>query len=160
MPQLDPSTFASQIFWLLICFFTMMFILSKFIVPKIAETRNLRTNKIDGYLQKAEKLKESTQNAITKYENALAEATQKANSELEKTKEELNKLIAEQQSKLDKKLQKQIQKEEAEIAVQKEEILKEIKSVSATLTSEILEKLDISDVSMSDIKTIINHEAQ
>ena len=88
MPQLDPSTFASQIFWLLICFFTMMFILSKFIVPKIAETRNLRTNKIDSYLQKAEKLKESTQNAITKYENALAEATQKANSELEKTKEE------------------------------------------------------------------------
>lgn len=160
MPQLDPSTYASQIFWLLICFFTMMFILSKFIVPKIAETRKQRTNKIDSYLQKAEKLKQKTQDAVEKYENALMEATQKANFELQQTKDDLNKMIADQQAKLDKKLQKQIQTEEAKIAAQKEEILKEIKSVSATLTSEILTKLNITDVSMSDIKTIINREAQ
>ena len=50
MPQLDPTSYASQIFWLLICFFSLMFILSKFIVPKIAETRQQRANKIDGYL--------------------------------------------------------------------------------------------------------------
>ena len=160
MPQLDPSSYASQIFWLLICFFSLMFILSKFIVPKITEIRQQRTNKIDGYLHKAEQLRQKTENAISKYEAALADATKKANDELQKTQTELNKIISEKQSKLDKKLQAQIKAGEEEIAAGKAEALKEIKTMSATLTAEILHKLDISDVSANDIKTIINREAQ
>ena len=40
MPQLDTSTFTSQLFWLVVCFFSMMFIMSKFIIPKIADIMN------------------------------------------------------------------------------------------------------------------------
>ena len=53
MPQLDTSTFTSQLFWLVVCFFSMMFIMSKFIIPKIADIMEQRQRKIDGYLNKA-----------------------------------------------------------------------------------------------------------
>ena len=48
MPQLDTSTFTSQLFWLVVCFFSMMFIMSKFIIPKIADIMEQRQRKIDG----------------------------------------------------------------------------------------------------------------
>ena len=57
MPQLDTSTFTSQLFWLVVCFFSMMFIMSKFIIPKIADIMEQRQRKIDGYLNKAADLK-------------------------------------------------------------------------------------------------------
>ena len=57
-------------------------------------------------------------------------------------------------------MQAQIKAGEEEIAAGKAEALKEIKNVSATLTAEILHKLEISGVSANDIKTIINREAQ
>lgn len=160
MPQLDPSTYASQIFWLLICFFTMMFIMANFIVPKIADIRQQRENKIDGYLHKAEELKQKTEAAIQKYEKALGDATQKASAALQNTKDELNQMITQKQSELDKKLQKQIKKGEEEILKEKENALKEIKSVSADLTMEILHKLNVSDIKLADVKHIIEQEAE
>ena len=47
MPQLDTSSFTSQLFWLIICFFSMMFIMSKFIIPKISEIMEQRQRKIE-----------------------------------------------------------------------------------------------------------------
>ena len=42
MPQLDFSVFPSQLFWLAVSFFTMLFVMSKFIIPKTAEMIDLR----------------------------------------------------------------------------------------------------------------------
>ena len=61
MPQLDFSVFPSQLFWLCITFFAMLFIMSRFIIPKTAEMINLRKEKIDGYLEKAAELKEKVE---------------------------------------------------------------------------------------------------
>ena len=160
MPHLDTSTYTSQIFWLMICFFSMMFIMSKFIIPKIAEIRQQRYDKLDGYLHKAEELQKKTENAIQKYEEALSDATKKANLSLQSTKDELNELIKQKQFELDKKLQSQIKAGEAEVEAEKIAALKEIKSVSTILAIEILQKLDISDIKKSDIKYIIEHEAE
>ena len=160
MPQLDPSSYASQIFWLLICFFTMMFIMANFIVPKIADIRQQRENKIDGYLHKAEEFKQKTEKAVQRYEEALHTATKTASEALQNTKDELNQMIGQKQTSLDKKLQKKIKTGEAEILKEKENALKEIKSVSADITAELLHKLNINDIKLSDIKQTIEQEAK
>lgn len=160
MPQLDPSTYTSQIFWLLICFFCLMFIMSKFIVPKISGIRQQRENKIDTYLRKAELVQQKTEAAIKRYEEALNDATKKANQSLQATREELDEMISQRQAELDKKLKKQLQQGETEIAKGKEEALKEIKSVSSEIAMEILTKLEINKIKPSELKTIINHEAE
>ena len=160
MPQLDPSSFTSQIFWLLICFFAMMFIMSTFIIPKIADITQQRASKIDGYLNKAEQLQAKTQKAIDKYETALKDASAKAALELENTKTELDKMITQKQAELDKKLQKKIKAGEEEINSEKLAALKEIKNISAALSMEILGKLDISDIKLTEVKKIIEQEVK
>lgn len=110
MPQLDTSTFTSQLFWLVVCFFSMMFIMSKFIIPKIADIMEQRQRKIDGYLNKAADLKEQAEAALRKYQNALAAATEKADKSLADTKDEMNRLISDKQSELEARLQKKNQR--------------------------------------------------
>ena len=82
MPQLDTSSFTSQLFWLIICFFSMMFIMSKFIIPKISEIMEQRQRKIDSYLNKAADFKQQAEAALLKYQDALAKATAKADKSL------------------------------------------------------------------------------
>ena len=155
MPQLDTSTFTSQLFWLVVCFFSMMFIMSKFIIPKIADITAQRQRKIDGYLNKAADLKEQAEAALRKYQNALAAATEKADKSLADTKDEMNRLISDKQSELEARLQKKIKEGEKEINAGKEEALKQIKAVSEDLALDIIKKIGISGIKASDIKAAI-----
>ena len=153
MPQLDTSTFTSQLFWLVVCFFSMMFIMSKFIIPKIADIMEQRQRKIDGYLNKAADLKEQAE--LRKYQNALAAATEKADKSLADTKDEMNRLISDKQSELEARLQKKIKEGEKEINAGKEEALKQIKAVSEDLALDVIKKIGISGIKASDIKAAI-----
>ena len=71
MPQLDFSVFPSQLFWLCISFFTMLFLMSKIIIPKIAEMINLRKEKIDDYLDSAADFKDRSEQALENYHPPL-----------------------------------------------------------------------------------------
>ena len=155
MPQLDTSTFTSQLFWLVVCFFSMMFIMSKFIIPKIADIMEQRQRKIDGYLNKAADLKEQAEAALRKYQNALAAATEKADKSLADTKDEMNRLISATPRELEARRQKKIKEGEKEINAGKEEALKQIKAVSEDLALDVIKKIGISGIKASDIKAAI-----
>ncbi len=161
MPQLDTSTFASQLFWLCICFFTMLFIMSKIIIPKIADILEQRQRKIDSYLNKAYQIKLQAEEALKKYQDALADATQKANASLAETQNELNMLIEKKQHNLDLHLHKKIMEGEAEIEQSREDALNKVKSISEELALDIIKKIGIEGISKADIKNAIkNAEGQ
>lgn len=154
MPQLETSTFASQLFWLCITFFSMLFIMSKFIVPRIAEILNQRQRKIDDYLHKSYQIRQQAEESLDKYHRALNDATAKANESLAKTKEELNELINREQTTLNSKLQKKIAKGEAEIAKSKEEALAQVKEMTQDLAKVVVAKIGL-DINSKDIQTAI-----
>jgi len=149
MPQLDFSVFPSQFFWLTICFFTLLFIMSKFIIPKTGEMINLRREKIDGELAKAAELKKQVEDGIARYENAVREASQKANLELQKTKDELNDTVARKQSDLTARLNVEIQQGEQRIATAKSKALQKVEDVAADLAVDVLAKIGFSGVSLA-----------
>ena len=130
MPQLDFSVFPSQFFWLVINFGLMLFIMSKFIIPKTAEMINLRKEKIDGDLQKAAEIKQQVEATIEKYNEALRKANSKANISLQKTRDELNETITRRQSDISAKLNAEIEAGEERIASSK---VKEIGLASCRL---------------------------
>ena len=152
MPQLDSSTFSSQIFWLLICFFSMMFIMSKFIIPRIAEVMECRQSKIDGYLNKANHFKQEAEETLQKYQEALSQATLSANQSLADTKEEMNRFISQKQSELETTLQKRIKEGEETINSEKEKALKEVRGISEKLALDVIKKIGITGIESSDIK--------
>lgn len=155
MPQLDTSTFASQLFWLCICFFSMLFIMSKFIIPKIADILEQRQRKIDGYLIKAHQLKIQAEETLKKYQDALNEANEHATKALSKTQTELNSLIEKKQNDLTQHLHKILEEGEKEIAKSQKEAINKVKSVSEDLALDIAQKIGLKDISSADIKAAI-----
>lgn len=160
MPQLDPTWYVSQLFWLCISFFTMLFIMSKFIVPRIADILDKRRNKIDDYLYKAKENKRLAEESLEKYHQAIADATQKADLALEEMQKELDKMVTEKQAALDEKLNQRISESEAKINQSKQEALDKIKSMSAELAVDVAKKVGLTHISEKEINKAVDALAQ
>lgn len=78
LPQLDTTTFAGQIFWLVITFAALYFVMSRIAVPKIGGVIAAREGRIKGDLDRAAQAQRNSEAAIAAYEKALAEARGRA----------------------------------------------------------------------------------
>ena len=155
MPQLDTSTFPSQLFWLIVCFFSMLFIMSRFIVPRIADILEQRQRKIDGYLNKAHNIRLEAEESLKKYQDALAKATAEANRSLAATQAELNAYMQAKQDELAAKLQKKIAAGEAEIAKSKEEAMARVKDMSEELAQTVVAKIGLTSITAKQLKEAV-----
>ena len=86
MPQLDPSSFVSQIFWLTITFLSLVFVMSVFIVPRIASIIDERHQKINSDIQKAEKINQKAANILKRYETAIENAKAEIDKKISQNK--------------------------------------------------------------------------
>lgn len=150
MPQLDFSVFPSQLFWLAVSFFTMLFVMSKFIIPKTAEMIDLRKAKIDDDLEKADEIKQHVEETLEKYNKALQEANAKASLSLQKTKEELNETINRRQAELTSKLKSEIAVGEKKIATAKNKAMVKVEEASTELAVYLLNKLGFGGIKVED----------
>lgn len=155
MPQLDFSVFPSQLFWLCISFFTMLFIMSKLIIPRIAEMINLRQEKIDGDLEKAAQIKTRAEAALDKYHEALDKATSEANQSLLKTQQDLKNMIERREAELTNDLNRQIAEGEQKIKSGRDKAVKQVQGIAADLAWDILKKLNFRDIKIKDIEAAV-----
>jgi F-type H+-transporting ATPase subunit b len=82
MPQLDPSTYVSQIFWLLATFVPLYFVLWKVALPRISATLENRQQRIDNDLARAQDLAGEAEGVLAAYEDELAKARARAHDAL------------------------------------------------------------------------------
>ncbi len=143
MPQLDISTYLSQIFWLLLSFFSLWFMLSWFIIPRIEDIMEQRRRKIDGYIKKAEKINKQALQSLDKYEKALKKAKDQANERILQNKEDLAKLISGKHAEIEDILNRKIADNEYLITKQRQETLNTVENVSEQLANSILVKFGI-----------------
>lgn len=152
MPQLDFTTFYSQVFWLCISFFSMLFIMSKFIIPRIAEMINLRKNKIDDYLDKAAQIKEKAEMALENYRLALKNANDNASQSLQKTQQDLKNLIERKQAELNADLNEKIAEGDSVILRSKEKALKQVEAMSQDLALAVVHKLGFEHINKDNLQ--------
>ena len=155
MPQLDFSIFPSQFFWLCVSFFLMLFIMSKFIIPKTAEMINLRKSKIDADLEAAAELKKKVEKTLEKYNQALKKATDEANASLSKTRDELADTIDRRQAELAADLNREIAAGEKKIAAAKQKALAGVEETALELAPLILHKLGVAKVSAKELQSAL-----
>ena len=155
MPQLDSNTYASQLFWLVVCFFSMLFIMSRFIIPKIREIIESRQKKINDDLEQARTVKEKAEASLQKYEKALNDATAKANQSIERTQAELKSFIENRQTELSEHLNKKIKEGEAQIEQKRIKALQNIEAISGELAINVAKKVGLKDIKETDIKEAI-----
>jgi F-type H+-transporting ATPase subunit b len=141
VPQLDVSTFASQIFWLIICFGTLYYLLSQKALPRVAEILEARQDRIAADLDEAQRLRVEAEAALAQYETALAKAQAEAQTLLAESQARLQAEAAARQAELDARLAEQIATAEARIAAAKQEALKELRTTAVTVAQAATEHL-------------------
>ena len=141
MPQLEITTYPSQIFWLVISFLLLYLIMSRIIIPRISSVIKSRETEIKNNIHISEQMYKDTEIINDEYEETKKNIENEARQIINHLKETTNKKITKNTELLKKRLEQKLEKNEKEIINKKKKALKEINKISLNLSEEILKKL-------------------
>lgn len=141
MPQLDFSTFPSQLFWLLVTFVALYVLMKRLALPRVGDAIAARRNRIEGDLAQAEQLKIEAEAVLAAYQKTLADARAQAQATLRATMEQAAAEAAERQRAFVAELAAETEAAERQIAEAKERALVDIRGVAIEVAGSVSEKL-------------------
>ncbi len=141
MPQLDGSTFATQILWLIVSFAVLYYLLKRKALPRVADILETRQERISADLDKAAALRVDAEAAFEQYEAVVAEAQAKAQAEIKATREAIAADVAARTATLDKDLAARIAAAERTVATARDKALGELESVAVEVAQAATERL-------------------
>jgi len=141
MPQLDFTTFAPQLFWLLVTFAVLYGIMRWLAMPRVARALDARHDKLEGDLARAGQLKAEAEAVLAEYQKTLASARAEAQATLRETAERLSADAAERQRGLADALAEQIDAAEKRITAMKDEALAEVRGIAVEVGGAVVVKL-------------------
>jgi F-type H+-transporting ATPase subunit b len=141
MPQLNPDSYVSQVFWLAV-FFILTFAFLRIVgIPRITAIIDERARKIGGDIASAETLRTQAAEAEKTYEATMAEARGKARQLLAETHERNTATLAEETRQAALGFERQVEQAVKGIEDAQEHALKGIRDVALGLAAEITQKL-------------------
>ena len=141
MPQLEITTYPSQIFWLVVSFSILYLIMSRVIIPRISSVIKSRESEIKNNIHISEQMYKDTEIINNEYEETKKNIENEARGIINHLKETTSKKINNSTELLKKRLEQKLEKNEQEIINNKKKVLKEINKISLNLSEEILKKL-------------------
>jgi len=150
MPQLDPTHFASQVFWLVVTFIALYLLMWKVALPRVSAVLRERQEHIDDDLEKASRLKSEAEGALQAYEDAMAEGRAKAQDSLREAAERIAKETAEAQAQASARLDRETAEAERRIEAAKRAALEGVRQVAAEAARAAAAKLIGAEVSERD----------
>ena len=155
MPQLDPTYWASQAFWLILIFTVLYISISKFYLPKIKSNLDNRDNKIKEDLENAIKFKEASEAKLKEYEIIIENAKKEVSKIHFESKKALNKKINTKKEVIEKEIEKEISNAQKEIVELKKNSISSIQSISINVASSIIENITGEKLKESSIKATV-----
>tara|TARA_X000001036_G_scaffold422879_1_gene446255 strand:- start:909 stop:1484 length:576 start_codon:yes stop_codon:yes gene_type:complete len=155
MPQLDPTYWASQAFWLILIFTVLYVSISKFYLPKIKNNLNDRENKIKEDLDNADKFKEQSEAKRDEYEAIIEKAKKEVSKIHLESKKILDKDIQSKKDLIEKEIEKEILKAQKEIFTTKKNSISSIQKISENIASNIIENISGDKLNESSIKAAV-----
>ena len=155
MPQLDPTYWASQAFWLILVFSILYISISKFYLPKIKDNLENRENKIKEDLENASKFKEESEIKLKEYDKILESAKKEVSKIHFESKNILKKNIEEKKRDIEQQIEKDFTKTQKEIIDLKKNSLATIQNISENIASNIIENISGDKLNESSIKATV-----
>ena len=155
MPQLDPTYWSSQAFWLVLIFAILYISISKFYLPKIKDNLDNRENKIKEDLENASKFKEQSETKLKEYEIILENAKKEVIKIHFESKNILDKDINSKKIAIEKEIEKEISKATKEIIEFKKNSLSSIQKISENIASDIIENISGDKLNESSVKAVV-----
>ena len=155
MPQLDPTYWASQAFWLILTFTVLYISIAKLYLPKIKNNLNDRENKIKDDLDAANKFKDLSELKLKEYEKILENSKKEVIKIHLDSKNKLDKDIQTKKDVMDKEIETEITKAQQEINELKKNSILDIQKISKDLASNIIENISGDKLNESSIKAAV-----
>ena len=160
MPQLDPTYWASQAFWLILIFTVLYISIAKLYLPKIKNNLDDRENKIKDDLDAANKFKDLSELKLKEYEKILENSKKEVIKIHLESKNKLDKDIQAKKDVMDKEIETEITKAQQEINELKKNSILDIQNISKDLASNIIENISGDKLNESSIKATVAEVAK
>jgi F-type H+-transporting ATPase subunit b len=155
LPQLDVSTYPSQLFWLAVTFIFLYLVFSSRTLPEISNVLENRQEHIKNELYEAEKMKSEAEEVQKQYETNLEKAREEASGSLATMQEELRDKAEASYQKFLKKSEKDIKAKEKELANIKDEAMDEMNNIAAEVASEAAQKIVGINADLEQAKNVV-----
>ena len=93
LPQMDISTFPSQLFWLIITFTALYLFIWKFVIPRLSTTIEERKDKISNDINDAENLNSEASKILENYDDKMNSASLESNEIVSSSKATMNEYL-------------------------------------------------------------------
>lgn len=141
LPQMDASTYPTQIFWLFVTFGFLYAMMSALVLPRLGATIEERRDRIADDLDQAADFKRRAEEAEAAYEASLADAKAKARAIAAETRNQLDEELAELQREADARAAADVEAAEARINAMKADAAAKVREAAAETTRAIVEAL-------------------
>ena len=140
-PPFNAETYASQLFWLALCFIFLLVMMWKVALPRIGRIIDARQNAVSGDLAEAERLKGQSDAALQGYEKALADARTRAQAIANEMREKQAKEAEASRKVLEGQLNAKLAEADKSIAATKTAAMGNIRTIAADTAKAIVERL-------------------
>ncbi|NUY39185.1 hypothetical protein GO684_00245 [Wolbachia endosymbiont of Litomosoides brasiliensis] len=158
MPQLDASTFFSQVFWFLIFFSLLFFVVRYLFLPKLDRIINTRSKRILNSFNSSIHLLMLIENQTIKYNAALNQARARAKKVIDDALVQVEKMRADAKNILEEK-DKEISKlVEEKVAKFKSEHTDELRQMATNIALIYYNKLTNSEIEEEFVANLVSKE--
>ena len=154
-PQLDPSSYPSQIFWLAIAFILLYTLMSKMALPKIEAVLENRRNQREGNLNQAEEFRAEAEKIRTAYEDQLAKAQDEAQKVLMEMEGDIKEISMARSTAFAENARKRIALSEDVISKAKDAAMASIPDIAADIAVEASGKVASLTVNRADARKTV-----
>ena len=140
-PPFNPTTFASQLFWLVIAFVVLYVLMAKVALPRVGSIIENRQKRIADDLAGAASLKAESDAAIAAYEKALADARARAQAIANETRDTQAAAAEVTRKKLEGELNAKMAEAEKTIAATKTAAMSNVREIAEGAARAIVERL-------------------
>ena len=152
LPQLDITTWPSQLFWLVVTFVIGYFLISLLVAPSISSVLENRSNKISDDLETAKRAQDNAKDVYNSYEETLREARSLAAIATAKALEEAKAETASRNTAINKKLAASAKKAETRLSEVREEALSSLEDLATETSQKIIAELTPIKVTKAVVK--------
>jgi F-type H+-transporting ATPase subunit b len=141
MPQLDPTSFPTQLFWLAVIFVVLLILMARVGLPRVRAVVDLRAAKIDGDLAAAADARGRSEALLAEYEKSLTTARAEAHATIRTMTESLAKEQASREHALMEQLNAEARAAETRIAAAKTAALANVRQIAVEAAEAATQRL-------------------
>lgn len=155
MPQLDVSTYPSQIFWLIVCFGILCFAVSAFLAPKIGSAIETRESRLREQQKQAEEFNKEAKSIQESNQERLVALRQELAHQHRIFMDRMNQERVDKLREFDQNIALQIKKVQEKLKVDQHIILSNASELIAQIVSEVCPKIFANPIEDHQIRSAI-----